>query len=316
VRVAVLGGGPSGEHEVSLQSAEAVAGGLEAGGHEVVRVAIDREGRWTRDGEAVTLEPAAGLLGCDVAFPALHGPYGEDGVVQGLLEALGVPYCGAGVAASAVCMDKLIFKDLMATAGVPQVAYAAVRAGDDPAALAELGLPVFVKPARLGSSVGISKVSRAEDLPAALAAAFEHDPLAIVEAMSHGMEVECALTGNDRPEVSVPGEIELDADWYDFEAKYTAGGMRLMVPARIPDDVAARVREVAADVYRRAGCAGMARCDFFVEDPDGDARILVNELNTIPGFTPTSVFTKLWDASGVGYPDLLNRLLDLALERG
>jgi D-alanine-D-alanine ligase len=263
----------------------------------------------------VALEPGSGLLGCDAVFPALHGPYGEDGVVQGLLEALDVPYCGAGVAASAVCMDKVLFKDAMAVAGVPQVAYAAVREGDDPAALAELGLPVFVKPARLGSSVGISKVSTAEELPGALAAAFEHDPMAIVEAMSHGLEIECSVIGNDRPEVSVPGEIEIDAEWYDYEAKYTAGGMRLVVPARLPDVVAERVRSVAADVYLRVGCAGMARCDFFVEEPEGEGRVLVNELNTIPGFTATSVFAKLWEASGVAYPDLLDRLLGLAVER-
>jgi D-alanine-D-alanine ligase len=250
-----------------------------------------------------------------VVFPALHGPYGEDGTIQGLLEALDVPYCGAGVAASALCMDKVLFKDAMAVAGVPQVAYAAVREGDDTAPLAELGLPVFVKPARLGSSVGISKVSTAAELPAALDAAFEHDPLAIVEAMSHGLEIECSVIGNERPEVSIAGEIEFDADWYDYEAKYAAGGMRLVVPARIPDGVADRLRAVAADVYLRAGCAGMARCDFFVEDPEGDARILANELNTIPGFTETSVFAKLWEASGVAYPDLLNRLLELAVER-
>jgi len=158
-------------------------------------------------------------------------------------------------------------------------------------------------------------VTVADDLPAAIAAALEHDPLAIVEAMSAGMEVECSVTGNERPEVSVPGEIEFDADWYDYEAKYTAGGMRLIVPARLPDPVAEQVRSLAADVYRRVGCAGMARCDFFVEDPDGDARILVNELNTIPGFTATSVFAKLWEASGVEYAQLLDRLLELALER-
>lgn len=315
MRVAVLGGGRSSEHEVSLNSARAIAAGLEQGGHEPVAVTIDRDGRWSHAGSPVSLEPGGGLLGCDVAFPALHGPYGEDGVIQGLLEALDVPYCGAGVGASAVCIDKVLFKDAMAVAGLPQVAYAAVREGDDPAALAELGLPVFVKPARLGSSVGISKVAVADELPAALAAAFEHDPLVIVEAMSGGLEIECSAIGNGRPDVSVPGEIEVDAEWYDYDAKYTAGGMRLVVPARLPDEVAERVRSVAADVYVRSGCAGMARCDFFVEDPEGDARVLINELNTIPGFTETSVFAKLWEASGVAYPDLLNRLLDLALER-
>jgi D-alanine-D-alanine ligase len=351
VRVAVLGGGRSSEHDVSLESAKAVAAGLERGGHDVVAVTIGRDGRWSRDGSAVALEPGGGLLGCDVVFPALHGPYGEDGVVQGLLDALDVPYCGAGVAASALSMDKVLFKDLLSVHGVPQVPYAALRErvgesegagegklagegeregagpcagggagpgdGDDEHVdrVAALGLPVFVKPARLGSSVGISKVSSMSELPAALAAAFEHDPLVIVEAMSHGMEVECSVIGNDRPEASVPGEIELDADWYDYEAKYTAGGMRLIVPARLPDDVAERVRAAAAKVYRLVDCAGMARCDFFVEDPHGDARVLINELNTIPGFTPTSVFAKLWEATGVAYPELLDRLLALGLER-
>jgi len=315
VRVAVLGGGRSSEHEVSLESAEAVAAGLERGGHDVVAVTIDRDGRWSYGGSAVALEPGGGLLDCDVVFPALHGPYGEDGIAQGLLEALEVPYCGAGVAASALSMDKVLFKDLLSVHGVAQVAYVALREGDDPAPVAELGLPVFVKPARLGSSVGISKVSSADELPAALAAAFEHDPLVIVEAMSHGMEVECSVIGNDRPEVSVPGEIEFDADWYDYEAKYTAGGMRLIAPARLSDDVAGRVRATAAEIYRLVDCAGMARCDFFVEDPHGDARVLINELNTIPGFTATSVFAKLWEATGVAYPELLDRLLALALER-
>jgi D-alanine-D-alanine ligase len=316
VRVAVLGGGRSGEHDVSLRSAAAVADGLRAGGHEPVAVTIDRAGHWTSSGAPVTLEPAGGLLGCDVVFPALHGPYGEDGVVQGLLEALDVPYCGAGVAARALCMDKVLFQDAMTVAGRPQVGYVGLRAGDDPAAVAALGLPVFVMPARLGSSVGISKVGTAAELPVALEAAFAHDPLAIVEAMSDGLEIECSLLGDgDDVEVSIPGEIEIDADWYDYEAKYTAGGMRLVVPARIPDAVAEQVRTVAADVYRDVGCAGMARCDFFVEDPEGDPRVLINELNTIPGFTETSVFAKLWEASGVAYPDLLDRLLGLAVDR-
>lgn len=323
MRVAVLGGGPSGEHEVSLSSAEAIAAGLEQAGHEPLRVTIGRDGHWSHDGGPVTLEPAGGLLGCDVVIPALHGPYGEDGTVQGLLETLAVPYVGAGVAASAICIDKILFKDAMAVAGIPQVGYAAVRKPDAPGAaipdadidrVSALGLPVFVKPARLGSSVGISKVTSASELPGALAAAWEHDPLAIVEAMSHGLEIECALLGNADPEVSVAGEIEFDADWYDYEAKYTAGGMRLIIPARIPADVADRVREIAADVFRRVDCDGLARCDFFVEDPDGDARILINELNTMPGFTATSVFPKLWEASGVAYPDLLDRLLQLAIE--
>ncbi|HYI35062.1 MAG TPA: D-alanine--D-alanine ligase family protein [Thermoleophilaceae bacterium] len=315
MRVAVLAGGRSSEHDISLASAEAVREGLAEAGHEAVDVRIAADGAWTGPGGPVALTPGGGLLDCDVAFPALHGAYGEDGVVQGLLEALDVPYVGAGVMSSALCMDKVTFKELMSAAGLPQVAYAGMREGDDPAKLDRLGLPVFVKPARMGSSVGITKVSRAADLPAALAAAFEHDPLVVVEAMSEGMEVECSVLGNLDPEASVPGEIVLDADWYDYEAKYQAGGMELVVPARLPDHVRERVRALAVDVFRRVDCAGLARCDFFVEDPGGQGRVLVNELNTMPGFTATSVYAKLFGESGVAYAELLQRLLDLALER-
>jgi D-alanine-D-alanine ligase len=315
MRVAVLGGGRSSEHEVSLESAASVHVGLEQAGHEPVKVEIARDGRWTHDGASVRLEPGAGLLGCDVAFPALHGPYGEDGVVQGLLEALDIPYCGAGVLASAVCMDKVLFKDVMAAAGLPQVGYVAMREGDPLDRVEHLGLPVFVKPARLGSSVGIAKVSSPDELPAALAGAFEHDPLVIVEAMAHGLEIECSVLGNGDPEVSVLGEIEIDADWYDYETKYTPGKMRLVVPARLSEQASSRVRELAVEAFRRAGCAGMARCDFFVEEGEGAPRVLINELNTIPGFTATSVFAKLFQESGLPYPELLDRLLGLALER-
>jgi D-alanine-D-alanine ligase len=315
MRVAVLGGGRSSEHEVSLASAEAVRAGLADGGHEPLAVEISREGRWTHEGSALALEPAGGLLEAEVAFPALHGPYGEDGTVQGLLEVLGVPYVGAGVMASAVSMDKVLFKELMARGGVPQVEYAALRQGDDPAALERLALPVFVKPARLGSSVGISKVSTADELPAALRAAFEHDPLVIVEAFADGLELECSVLGNSRPEASQPGRIVVNAEWYDYEAKYEPGGMELRVPADVPEAVRERVRELAVEVFQRVGCSGMARVDFFVEDPGGGDRVLVNELNTIPGFTATSVYARLFEASGVPYPELLDRLLRLALER-
>jgi D-alanine-D-alanine ligase len=278
-------------------------------------VRISRDGAWSWDGSAVALEPACGLLGANVAFPVLHGPYGEDGVVQGLLEVLDVPYVGAGVMASAVSMDKVLFKELVARAGLPQVDYAAAREGGDVTDLDRLGLPVFVKPARLGSSVGISKVSERDELRGALAAAFEHDPLAIVEAFADGMEVECSVLGNSEPVASQPGEIVLGADWYDYEAKYEPGGMELRVPPRLPEPVRERVRELAVEVFGLVDCAGMARVDFFVEDPEGDARVLVNELNTIPGFTTTSVYAKLFEASGVPYVELLERLLALALER-
>jgi D-alanine-D-alanine ligase len=315
VRVAVLAGGRSSEHEISLASGSSVREALAEAGHEVLFVQIGRDGRWSHDGGPVTLEPGAGLLGADVVFPALHGPFGEDGTVQGLLEVLDVPYVGAGVMASAVAMDKLVFKDLMGRAGVPQVEYAAARDGEDPTAVERLGLPVFVKPARLGSSVGISKVESKAELRAALGAAFEHDPVAVVEAMARGVEVECSVLGNSDPEASEPGQIVPHAEWYDYEAKYTPGGMELVVPAPVPAAVRERIRELAVEVFRRVECAGMARVDFFVEDPGGQARVLVNELNTIPGFTATSVFAKLFEASGVGYVELLERLLRLALER-
>ena len=311
----MLAGGRSSEHEISLASGAAVRDGLERAGHEPVWVEISREGRWSCDGRPVELQPAGGLVGADAAFPVLHGPYGEDGTVQGLLEALDVPYVGAGVMASAVCMDKVVFKELMAVAGIPQVAYAAMREGDDPAALEPLGLPVFVKPARLGSSVGISKVSDAAELPDTLAAAFRHDPAVIVEAMAHGLEVECSVLGNREPEASQPGQILIESEWYDYESKYEPGGMELRVPPDIPEPARERVRELAVEVFVRVGCAGMARVDFFVEDPEGEPRVLVNELNTIPGFTQTSVYAKLFEASGVPYERLLDRLLELALER-
>ncbi|HLM34620.1 MAG TPA: D-alanine--D-alanine ligase family protein [Gaiellaceae bacterium] len=312
MRVAVLVGGRSSEHDISLLSGAAVRAGFEAAGHDAVAVEIARDGRWTAGGRAVTIEPRAGLLGADVVFPVLHGPFGEDGTVQGLLEIADVPYVGAGVLASALCMDKLAFKDLMSVAGLPQVAYAGLRQGDDPASLDRLGLPVFVKPARLGSSVGISKVTARDELEPALATAFAHDPSVIVEAMAQGREVECSVMGNDDPVASEPGEIVVHADWYDFRAKYGSGGMELVVPARVAAEARDEVRSLALAAFRRAGCAGLARVDFFVED---DGRVRVNELNTMPGFTPTSVFAKLFEASGVAYPELVDRLVRLALER-
>lgn len=308
----MLAGGRSSEHDVSLASGAAVRAGLERAGHEALEVVIGRDGRWTNGGRAVSLEPAGGLMGADVVFPALHGAFGEDGTVQGALEVLDVPYVGAGVLTSAVCMEKVTFKDLMAHAGIPQVTYAGVREGDDPSSLESLGLPVFVKPSRLGSSVGIAKVTAAAELPAALEAAFRHDPLVIVEAMAGGTEVECSVIGNEAPLASEPGEIVLASEWYDYEAKYTPGAMELVVPARIDAKALGEVRRLAEAVYRRVGCAGLARVDFFVEE---NGRVLVNELNTIPGFTATSVFAKLFEASGISYAELVDRLVRLAVER-
>jgi D-alanine-D-alanine ligase len=325
-RVAVLGGGRSSEHDVSLASAASVRAGLERAGHEVVAVSISRAGAWSCDGESVTLTPGGGLLGADVVFPVLHGPFGEDGTVQGLLECLDVPYVGSGVLASAACMDKVIAKELLARADLPQVDYRAVRHAAYVAAPAEalaslepLGLPVFVKPVRLGSSVGIVRVAAADEMADALETAFAHDPLVIVEAAATGLEIECAVLGNDDPLASTPGEIVLvgaaaaEGGWYDYEAKYTPGGMELIVPARIPEELAARVRSLAAEAFTALGCAGLARADFFVDVETG--AVLVNELNTMPGFTETSVYGKLFAASGIPYEELLTRLVELALER-
>jgi D-alanine-D-alanine ligase len=291
---------------VSLASAESVRAGLAQGGHEPIEVLIERDGRWMHDGGQVALEPSGGLLGADAVFPVLHGPFGEDGTVQGLLDLLDVPYVGAGVLASSVSMDKAVFKELMAAHGVPQGDYAVVRAGGGPTTF---GPPAFVKPARLGSSVGISKAVSEVELDRAIELAFEHDPVVVIERLIEGMEVECSVLGNGDPQASTPGEIVIQSDWYDYDTKYTDGGMELVVPARTPhlEDV----RRLAVEVFKIVGCAGMARVDFFVTE-DG---VLVNELNTIPGFTATSVYAKLWDESGVPYAQLLDRLLELALER-
>jgi D-alanine-D-alanine ligase len=311
VRVAVLSGGRSSEHDVSLASGEAVRAGLAAAGHEVVDVSISREGDWSHDGEPLALRPAGGLLEAAVAFPVLHGPFGEDGTLQGLLELLDVPYVGAGVAASAVSMDKALFKDLMSSHRIPQLDYAVVRDGERPRL--EFPLPAFVKPARLGSSVGISKATGPAELEESLRLAFRHDPVVVIERMAEGLEVECSVLGNAEPQASEPGEIVVKkGDWYDYEAKYTDGGMELVVPARVPDDVLERVRELAVRVFRIVDCAGLARVDFFAE---ADGEVYVNELNTLPGFTATSVYAKLFDASGIPYGELLERLLALALER-
>jgi D-alanine-D-alanine ligase len=315
MRIAVLSGGRSSEHEVSLSSGAAVREGLAQAGHEVLDVRLERDGTWWYDGAEVELRAGRGLLGADCVFPVLHGRFGEDGTVQGLLEMLAVPYVGADTLAAALCMDKVLFKDVLAASGVPQVAYVSVRHGHvDHDAIAALGLPVFVKPARLGSSVGIVKVDRAEDLDAALETAFGHDPLVIVEALATGLEIECSVLGNLEPEASEPGEIVIAPNasgWYDYEAKYTPGGMELQIPARISSVARDRVRELAVRTFLDVGCTGLARVDFFV---DGD-QVLVNELNTMPGQTPTSVYAKLWASSGVAYPDLVSRLCELGVER-
>ena len=314
MKVAVISGGRSSEHDVSLRSGASVAEGLEAAGHEVVRILIERDGRWLRDGAELQLRAAGGLEGVDVAFPVLHGPFGEDGTVQGLLEVLDVPYAGPSVLSAAVAMDKLVCKRLLAFHGFPQVAFCQAGEPGWRERAAAMGTPLWVKPSRLGSSVGISRVSSVEsELDEAVDLARSHDPRVIVEAHADGREVECSVIGNTEPETSLPGEIlTRGAEWYDYEAKYSEGGMELAVPAPISDDATAAVRKLAADVFVAIDCRGLARCDFFVLE---SGEVLVNEINTIPGFTATSVFGKLFAASGVPYPELCSWLVDLAVER-
>ncbi|MGH2975089.1 MAG: D-alanine--D-alanine ligase family protein [Solirubrobacterales bacterium] len=312
MKVAVLSGGRSSEHEVSLRSGEAVARGLEEAGHEALRVTISRRGEWSCAAEPVELVPGAGLLGADAAFPALHGPFGEDGSVQGLLEWLDLPYVGSDVLASAVCMDKLTLKRLFAEAGLPQVEFVAAGEPGWRKRCEAMGLPLWVKPSRLGSSVGITRVEALADLDEAVELARRHDPRVIVEAHASGREVECSLLGDEKVEASQPGEILASGDWYDYETKYRAGGMELAVPAPIDAALLERIGELAVSAFELAGCSGLARCDFFVED--GGA-VLVNEINTMPGFTETSVYAKLWEATGLEYPALCDRLVQLAIKR-
>jgi D-alanine-D-alanine ligase len=324
-RVAVLLGGKSSEHEISLASARSVLEALDPERYDAVTVEIGRDGRWelgTGEGDSSVAEtlpvPAAKVpatLGeVDVVFPVLHGPFGEDGTVQGLLELAGVPYVGAGVLGSALAMDKDLFKSVMRDRGVPVTQNITLRRGQAPEN--PFGYPVFVKPARLGSSVGISKVASEEELPAAVELAFQHDEKVLVEEFVDGVEVECGVLGNDQPLASLPGEIVSHgfsgADWYDYSAKYDEGGMDLVVPPRLPQETVERVQELAVRAFVGGECEGMARVDFFVR---GDNEVLLNELNTIPGFTATSVYAKLFEASGIPYPELVDRLVQLAVER-
>lgn len=318
VRVAVLGGGRSSEHDVSLRSAASVADGLDPARFDVVRITVGRDGVWTGPDGVVSVTPGqGGPLGCDVVFPVLHGPFGEDGTVQGLLEMLDVAYVGSGVLGAALTMDKERCKAALRDAGI-DVARDVLVTPDQPRADVrariedELGLPVFVKPARLGSSVGISRVDAAADLDAALDLALAHDDKVLVEELLAGKEVECSVLGLPPAlETSPVGEITYDAEWYDYEAKYAAGGSALVVPADIPDDVAERLRAIAAQAFTVCDCHGMARVDFFFT---GD-RLVLNEINAIPGFTATSYYARMFEAGGVAYGDLLARLVDLALER-
>ncbi|MGI8973114.1 MAG: D-alanine--D-alanine ligase family protein [Gaiella sp.] len=329
IRVAVLAGGRSSEHAISLASASSVVAALDPARYEVRTIEIGRDGRWAlpagdSPGElaataAATLpvpaDSAPATLGAvDVVLPILHGPFGEEGTVQGLCELAGVAYVGPGVLASAVCMDKDVFKTLMRGAGVPVARHAALRLGDS--ATNPFGYPVFVKPASMGSSVGISKVRAAAELDAAVALARRHDEKVIVEEFVPGMEIEVGVLGNlPNPIASLPGQVVAHhADWYDFSSKYDAGGSELVVPPPgLTDDQAERARGLALTAFVASSCEGMARADFFVREPDGE--LVLNELNTIPGFTATSFYARLFAASGIPYAELLERLIGLGLER-
>src|SRR5215218_2103726 len=339
----VVFGGRSGEHEVSLASARAIMEALQKDGrYEVVPVGITREGRWIPSGDpmrelesksteitaasslpASTAEKLPATLGSvDVVFPVLHGPYGEDGTIQGMLELAGIPYVGSGVLASAVGMDKLTMKKVFAHHGLPQVEWLGFTRSeweDKGSALvreieSSLGYPCFVKPANLGSSVGINKAEHQRELRRALDEAADHDRRLIVEAGVNAREIEVSVLGNEAAEVSVPGEIVVkNNEFYDYEAKYSEGAMELIVPADISDEATGEIRRMARTAYEAIDAAGMARVDFFLERET--ERLLINEINTIPGFTPTSVYSRLWAASGIPYEELLERLVRLALER-
>jgi D-alanine-D-alanine ligase len=363
LRVGVVFGGQSGEHEVSLASAASVLAAIDRSRFEVVPVGVSREGRWLVGGDPLRVlsEAAAqralaagdhdagtrrelaqratgatagaalartrsseglpaGLSGdLDVMLLLLHGPHGEDGTVQGLLELAGIPYTGARVLGSAAGMDKGVMKDLFRAHGLPVIEYLVLtrrRWREEPRLVADevaarIGYPCFVKPANLGSSVGISKAKSPDDLGPAVELAAAHDRRIVVERAVTGREVEVAVLGNDVPRASVPGEVCYAGEWYDYETKYAAGQTTFKVPAPLSPETTERVRDLAVQAFRAIDCSGMARVDFFVE---GDA-VLVNEINTIPGFTATSAYPRLWAASGIPYPELIARLIELALER-
>lgn len=357
IRVGVLFGGRSGEHEVSLQSAASVLRALDRERFEPVPIGITKEGRWllpadaakaledglaAMEGRFLAFRPDPGsrggliavddadravapagpsLVDVDVVFPVLHGTYGEDGTVQGLLELAGIPYVGSGVLASALAMDKAMQKDVFRQKGIPVADYTLVRAReletDFDAVLrrieASFPYPMFVKPANLGSSVGITKAHDRDELAAGLRLAAEYDRRVIVEEAIDGREIECSVLGNEEPIASLPGEVVPGHEYYDYEAKYIDDSSRLIIPAELDPATTARIQELAVQSFLALDASGLARVDFFVER--GTGRVLVNEVNTMPGFTRISMYPKLWEASGLPYTDLLTKLIELAFER-
>ena len=342
IRLVVLFGGVSAEHEVSCVSAAHVLRAVDPDRYDLVPVGVSREGRWSLsestakalaegpaalpaalEAEGPELDPLDTVARMEAAeqvvvLPLLHGPMGEDGTVQGLLELADVPYVGAGVLSSALCMDKVMAKVVLGAAGLPQPHHLALRqdeVGDDVADLVgdELGYPVFVKPANLGSSVGITKVVEPAELARALATALSYDEWVLVEEAVAGREIEVGVLGNERPRASVPGEIVPTHEFYDYEDKYLDGAARMVIPAELPGATLEQARDMALQAYRALRGDGLARVDFFFEDPGRG--LLVNEVNTIPGFTPFSMYPSLWAAAGVSYGELIDELVRLALDR-
>ena len=350
LRVAILFGGKSAEHEISVISARNIVAAMDRTRYDIVSIGIDKQGRWvfdegarlllrgggqtqvklrrSNDGAAVLPGAAqtsvtrvsrrAPLTGVDVVFPVLHGPFGEDGTVQGLLKLANVPFVGAGVLGSAIGMDKDVMKRLLRDANLPVAKFLVFERGSAPmidfaAVKHALGLPLFVKPANLGSSVGISKVRHRKQFAAAIKDAFLYDTKIVIEENIHGREIECSVLGNETPIASVPGEIITRHDFYSYDAKYVdEKGARLVIPADLPGVVARKIQELAVKTFKVLCCQGMARVDFFIR---GNRDVIVNEINTIPGFTKISMYPKLWEASGIPYPDLIDRLIQLALEK-
>ncbi|MBE9155788.1 D-alanine--D-alanine ligase [Nodosilinea sp. LEGE 06152] len=349
VTVGLVFGGCSGEHEVSIRSAQAIAralaSGTNAAKYTVLPVYIGKDGQWQAGPEAAAVlsagvppqESAAQAASprlrlpqfeqvdaIDIWFPVLHGPNGEDGTVQGLFTLMQQPYVGSGVLGSAVGMDKIAMKMAFAQAGLPQVKYLAVSREEvwsNPCIFpklcdrieAELGYPCFVKPANLGSSVGIAKATTRKELEAALDSAASYDRRIIVETGVVAREVECAILGNGNPRASVPGEITFQSDFYDYDTKYTSGQSQHTIPAQVPEDVARRIQEMAVTAFQAVDAAGIARVDFFYIEATGE--ILINEINTLPGFTATSMYPMMWEASGVSFAELVDRLIQLGFER-
>jgi len=308
LRVAVLYGGRSGEHEISLRSAESIIAGLDPVKYQVQRIFITPEGRWQP--HAISPEPG-GNPDIEVVFPVLHGTFGEDGTVQGLLELADLPYVGAGVLASAVAMDKEVTKRLLIERGLPVAEYFTVTRGHH--GKIDLPFPLFVKPANLGSSVGISKVKSCAELPAALELAGQYDRKILVERGIAGREFECSVLGSERPIAAIPCEVVPSREFYDYEDKYLLDAAKLIVPAPITPQQTGEMQRLAVAAYRAVECEGMARVDFLLESASG--KLYINEINTIPGFTSISMYPKMWEAAGVPFAELLDRLIELALER-